>query len=808
MLASTVPATALAASDTSAPTLVSLSADRTTVDVGASAQTITFTARIQDDLSGFYYGGVQFSRPSGGSSVSGSWKRTSGTVSDGIYTATGYPFTGWNTAADGSGTVLTGSTVVTADITVYAQWTATVTYTLTYAAGTGGTISGTSPQTVNRGASGAAVTAIPDSGYHFTRWSDGVLTAARTDTGITANLTVTASFQPDMMTVIFTSTRSTSYPGISVPYGNTAPLPANPTAAGWIFTGWNTVADGSGTAFTSSTIVTADITVYAQWTAAPVTYILTYAAGTNGTISGTTPQRVAKGSDATPITAIPNLHYHFARWSDGVLTATRTDTNITANLTSVTAFFEGDMMTVTYIDGLHETSTPQEIPYGETAGIPPDPTALDYDFTGWNTAADGSGTAFTGSPLVTADITVYAQWTTATVYTLNYLAGTGGTISGRTPQTMRPFASGTAVTAIPNPGYHFVSWSDGVTTAVRTDAGVTANKSVTANFAVDAPTTRTLAYAAGSGGAVSGTLLQTVALGGSGSSVTALPNTGYHFVSWSDGVMTATRTDSNVTADKSVTANFALNAIETRTLTYVAGTGGTVSGTSVQTVAVGGSGTAVTAVPNSGYHFVNWSDGSTQNPRTDTSVTTDKSVTANFAPDAIGTRTLSYLAGSGGTIAGITPQTVSLGGDGTTVTAIAASGYHFVSWSDGVTTAVRKDTNVTANLSVTASFASTQVATKLTMNVSPTRLSLGHSAHFFGIIAPNMPDRTPIRLMVRKAGQTKWTNLAPYVRTYSGYRWSFYYHPNTRGTYYFKVQFAGTAQFLGTTSRTVTVVWK
>jgi hypothetical protein len=92
--------------------------------------------------------------------------------------------------------------------------------------------------------------------------------------------------------------------------------------------------------------------------------------------------------------------------------------------------------------------------------------------------------------------------------------------------------------------------------------------------------------------------------------------------------------------------------------------------------------------------------------------------------------------------------------------------------------------------------------------VNPTTLKLGRSTHFFGVIAPSVPDRTPIRLMVRKAGQTKWTNLAPYVRTYSGYHWSFYYHPNTRGTYYFKVQFAGTAMYLGSTSRTVTVVWK
>ena len=68
-------------------------------------------------------------------------------------------------------------------------------------------------------------------------------------------------------------------------------------------------------------------------------------------------------------------------------------------------------------------------------------------------------------------------------------------------------------------------------------------------------------------------------------------------------------------ANVSVTANFALN---TFTLTYTAGTGGTLTGIASQTVDYGEDGTPVTAVPNTGYHFVKWSDDSTANPRTDT----------------------------------------------------------------------------------------------------------------------------------------------------------------------------------------------
>ena len=104
-----------------------------------------------------------------------------------------------------------------------------------------------------------------------------------------------------------------------------------------------------------------------------------------------------------------------------------------------------------------------------------------------------------------------------------------------------------------------------------------------------------------------------------------------------------------------MTANFAIN---TYALTYTAGANGTITGTSPQTVNHGASGTAVTAVPSTGYHFVNWSDTSTANPRTDPNVTGNISVTANFA---INTYTLTYAAGANGTVMGTSPQTVNHG---------------------------------------------------------------------------------------------------------------------------------------------------
>jgi hypothetical protein len=71
------------------------------------------------------------------------------------------------------------------------------------------------------------------------------------------------------------------------------------------------------------------------------------------------------------------------------------------------------------------------------------------------------------------------------------------------------------------------------------------------------------------------------------------------------------------------------------TLTYTAGLNGTVSGISPQNVTYGASGTAVSATPDTGYAFVNWSDGSIANPRTDANVTSNVNVTANFAANPV-----------------------------------------------------------------------------------------------------------------------------------------------------------------------------
>jgi hypothetical protein len=256
--------------------------------------------------------------------------------------------------------------------------------------------------------------------------------------------------------------------------------------------------------------------------------------------------------------------------------------------------------------------------------------------------------------------------------------------------------------------------------------------------------TYTLTYTAGPNGSITGTSPQTVNMGGSGTPVTAVPDTGYHFVNWSDASTQNPRTDTNVMANISVTANFAIN---TYTLTYTAGPNGSITGTSPQMVNHGGSGTAVTAVPDTGYHFVNWSDASTQNPRTDTNVMANISVTANFA---INTYTLTYTAGPNGSISGTSPQTVNFGGSGTAVTAVPAGGYQFVNWSDASTQNPRTDTNVMADVNVTANFA---LAASMNANLSNLVLSAG------AIVPAFDPNTTSYTLSV--PASTSSTTVTP-----------------------------------------------
>ena len=174
---------------------------------------------IQDpDLTTYY--SVTFGHGTGGSSVSAvdgeSASLTSGvTYAEGTAitfsqtNATGYTFSEWNTADDGSGSRLgTGSTYtiasLAADVSVYAIYTEDM-HDVTVSAGVGGSCN-VSEVSAGIVTVSSTITATPSSGYYFTGWTipDGVTiaTGSTTTASITINATadsktVTANFHAD-----------------------------------------------------------------------------------------------------------------------------------------------------------------------------------------------------------------------------------------------------------------------------------------------------------------------------------------------------------------------------------------------------------------------------------------------------------------------------------------------------------------------------------------------------------------------------------------------------------------------------------
>lgn len=215
-------------------------------------------------------------------------------------------------------------------------------------------------------------------------------------------------------------------------------------------------------------------------------------------------------------------------------------------------------------------------------------------------------------------------------FTATYSVTDGGYIDGETTQKVESGNNGLTVVAVPNYGYEFVKWSDGRAEATRQDINVTADISVTAEFKVkieEQTKEYTVTYKANEGGSINGNANQTVREGKDGTEVTAVPNDGYKFVTWSDGLTEATRQDKNVTKTISVTAIFEKH---TYILTYVAGEGGYLIGNATQTVNYGENGTKVTAIPNDGYKFVKWSDDVTSDTRQDIKINSAINVTAEF----------------------------------------------------------------------------------------------------------------------------------------------------------------------------------
>ncbi len=127
-----------------------------------------------------------------------------------------------------------------------------------------------------------------------------------------------------------------------------------------------------------------------------------------------------------------------------------------------------------------------------------------------------------------------------------------------------------------------------------------------------------------------------------------------------------------------------------------------------------GTSVTMTATANSGYRFLNWSDGNTSNPRTIT-VTANATYTANFGEQSVTYYTITTTANpsNGGTVTGGGTYPA---GSTALLTAVPNAGYEFSAWQDGNTSNPRTIT-VNGNATYTANFA--QVSYTITTVAMP-----------------------------------------------------------------------------------------
>ena len=127
-------------------------------------------------------------------------------------------------------------------------------------------------------------------------------------------------------------------------------------------------------------------------------------------------------------------------------------------------------------------------------------------------------------------------------YTVNFAAGTGGTLNGEANQIVGYHSDCTPVIAVPNPGYHFVNWTGtgGYTSTTPSIAvtNITLEMSFTATFAVDVGTY----YISGT---VSGAVQQGVTLTLSGAASSKI-------TSGADGAFTFTASNGSYTVTPSL----------------------------------------------------------------------------------------------------------------------------------------------------------------------------------------------------------------------------------------------------------------
>lgn len=511
------------------------------------------------------------------------------------------------------------------------------------------------------------LTAIPNHGFNFSHWQDGVTDNPRQITA-TSHCVYYAYFDTNQYTIVASpenTTFGTVSGGGTFNYLSTRTVQALENGTHY-FSRWSDGSTENPYTFT----LTQDTTLTAHY------HTLTLTAGNNGNVNHT-----RNGYCTAIISATANSNHHFSHWSDG-----NTDNPRTVTLTqdtTITAIFAPNQYTITGAVNSSQRGTVDGVGiynYGDTATLTAVPN-YGYKFTRWGdyeydnprrvvVRQDRTYTAYFDYDQF--DITVGVDDASH-----GYATG-GGRFNYMSSRTVQAYENGAY--GYGDNRYYFAHWSDGSTDNPYTFT-LTQDTTLTAHY-------YTLTATADSTGYVSQTKTGTLTV-----RLNASPDYGYHFTHWNDGSTENPRWVT-LTQDTTFSAHFAPNQY---TLTVVS--------SDVNMGSVSGSGTyyygdivTLTATPASHYHFVCWNDGNTENPR-QYRVWGEVTVTAFFAID---THTVSVASNDIARGMVEASGTQFEYGQPCTVTATAYSGYTFHSWSNGMTDnpytfAVLSDVELTAN---------------------------------------------------------------------------------------------------------------
>ena len=570
---------------------------------------------------------------------------------------TGYTFAGWNTAANGSGNAYAAGstfTMLTAGATLYAQWSP-VSHNLAYNGN--GSTGGAVPTAMAAYAYDATVTVLGNTGsfvktgFTFTGWNtaaDGTGTAYSATNSFSmpaGDVTLYAIWDATNYSVSYDGNGKT---GGDVPsttyydYGTTATASANSGSlvrTGYSFNGWNTLANGTGTPYSESATFTmgaANVILYAQWTVNPYTVVYS----DNGSTSGSVPTASANYNYGATVTVFDNTNtlaktgYTFTGWNtaaNGTGTTYSASNTFSMPATDLTlyALWDADSHSVSY-DGNGNTGgtvpSTAYYDYGTTAAASTNSGSLvrtGYSFNGWNTAANGSGTGYAVSDTFAmglTNVTLYAQWV-VDQYTVTYAEN--NSTSGSVPTTAANCNYGSTVTVLSNTGtlartgYTFIGWNtaaNGLGTTYSAGNTFSMPASNVTLYALWSTSGFTVSY---DGNTFSSGTAPTTSTYGYGTTVTVsaagtLEKTGYTFDGWSttsSGAVVYAAGNTFVMGDANVTL-YAVWKINQYPVTYNdnSATSGSVpvSATNYdygETVTVAGN---TNTLARTGYTFIGW----------------------------------------------------------------------------------------------------------------------------------------------------------------------------------------------------------